>query len=452
MFLDQAPPFCPRCGAARCEPAGLPQTWVCAQCGTHFVLQQGTGLMRVQVESTRAGTVWQRHLRWAVPAALLLLALPWVLPPLLRAVQPPAPAQRAADEERTLGRVEASSVVLRGDQRLLLRVYESREDGQSVYQTVLTDAGSGKRIAEPQRFAMPWAGSSAQPQLQYFADGQLYLALKERQFWRLDPASLRFVDLLPELTQRHADQLGEGLVKLELQRADRPDSLLVTTRSGAQYYVYWLAGQIVPYGAASKAYATAVQSYSQQRAQYRFIETPREAGQETASYLVQFWSRYEPGQPYYNAHFSLYPADSKEVREAQRGTYIDVGSGLVAKHWYVNEQGLVKVQVVQPQNLRFHAEVMGESPTRVLLAYNPTPLRTEGRVVQLLDKSNNQIAWSRTVDQLPQLGQRDGGIYVTGQVVPGGFLLMNDRREPALLLGDDGQILQDFIGPRGETR
>ena len=95
---------------------------------------------------------------------------------------------------------------------------------------------------------------------------------------------------------------------------------------------------------------------------------------------------------------------------------------------------------------------MGESPTRVLLAYNPTPLRNEERVIQLLDKSNNQVAWSRTVDQLPQLGQREGGVSVTGQVVPGGCLLFNDMREPALLLDDNGQILQDFIGPRGQGR
>ena len=140
------------------------------------------------------------------------------------------------------------------------------------------------------------------------------------------------------------------------------------------------------------------------------------------------------------------------MREAQRGTYIDVGSGMVAKHWYVNEQGLVKVQVVQPQNLRFHAEVMGESPTRVLLAYNPTPLRTEGRVIQLLDKSNNQIAWSRTVDQLPQLGSREGGLYVAGQAVTGGFLLFNDLQQPALLIGDDGQTVHDFSPPAKTAR
>ena len=41
---------------------------------------------------------------------------------------------------------------------------------------------------------------------------------------------------------------------------------------------------------------------------------------------------------------------------------------------------------------------------------------------------------------------------MTGQVVPGGFLLFNDMREPALLLDDNGQILQDFIGPRGQGR
>lgn len=445
MFFASNSPFCPRCGAAHCQPAGASNSWACQQCGAQFTLQYGYAPLQAQ------GSAWWPHLRWVLPLVVILLMLPWLLP-LLRKEMQALPAQRAVEEARNLGRVEAGNVVLRDGQRVLLRLYETRENGQTVSQVVLTDAASGKRLAEPQRLATPGTGGGAQTKLEYFSDGQLYLALKERSLLRLDPATLRFVDLLPELTQRHAAQLGEGLVKLEMQSRDRPDSLLVTTRSGTQYYVYWLAGQIVPYGDASKAYAQAVQSYGQQRAQYRFIEMPREAGQETASYLVRFWARYEPGQPYYNGYFSLHPAGSKEVREAQPGSYLDVGGGLMTRHWYVKEQGLLKVQVVQPQSLRFHAEVMGESPTRVLLAYNPTPLRNEGRVIQLLDKSNNQVAWSRPADQLPQLGQREGGAYVTGQVVPGGFLLFNDMREPALLLDDNGQILQDFVSPRGEAR
>ena len=444
MFLGSQSPFCPRCGAAHCQPAGASNSWACQQCGAQFTLQYGHATLQAQ------RSAWWPNLRWVLPLVVLAM-LPWLLPLLYKEMQA-SPAQRAVEEARNLGRAEAGSVVLRDGQRLLLRLYETREGEQTVFQSLLTEAASGKRVAEPQRLLAPGTGGGLQTKLEYFSDGQLYLQLKERLLLRLDPATLRFVDLLPELTERHAAQLGEGLVKLELQSRDRPDSLLVTTRSGAQYYVYWLAGKIVPYGDASKAYAQALPSYSQQRAQYRYLEMPRVAGQETASYLVQFWARYEPGQPYYNAYFSLYPADSQEVREAQPGTYIDVGGGMVAKHWYVKEQGLVKVQVLQPKSLRFHAEVMGESPTRVLLAYNPTPLRNEGRVIQLLDKSNNQVAWSRTVDQLPQLGQREGGVYVNGQVVPGGFLLFNDMREPALLLDDNGQILQDFIGPRGQGR
>ncbi|MEG1456823.1 MAG: hypothetical protein RSC66_14775, partial [Comamonas sp.] len=85
-------------------------------------------------------------------------------------------------------------------------------------------------------------------------------------------------------------------------------------------------------------------------------------------------------------------------------------------------------------------------------AYNPTPVRQEGRVIQLLDKANQQVVWSRTVDQLPQLGKREGGAYVTGQAVSGGFLLLNDMRQPALLLGDDGEVLQDFMAASGTGR
>jgi hypothetical protein len=108
---------------------------------------------------------------------------------------------------------------------------------------------------------------------------------------------------------------------------------------------------------------------------------------------------------------------------------------------------------VQPAVPRFHAAVMAESPRRLLLAYNPTPLRQEGRVIQLLDKASQQVVWSRTIDQLPQLGKREGGMYVTGQAVSAGFLLLNDMRQPALLIGEDGELLQDFTaGAEGAAR
>ena len=48
------------------------------------------------------------------------------------------------------------------------------------------------------------------------------------------------------------------------------------------------------------------------------------------------------------------------------------------------------------------------------------------RIDQLLDTSNQQIVWSRTAEQLPQLSARDGGAWATGRAVYGGFLLQMD--------------------------
>ena len=440
-------PYCPRCGAANCRSAGARDRFACLQCGAQFRLEQLQGQSFAAGQAAPGapnGARLRQHLPWLAVALAMLVSIPWWLPRLQPGLQLKLPtAWQDKAPQLALGRSEATTLIERNGQRLLVQLFENREQGDVVYRVLVRDAATGASLGEPQRMAMPWAGSSGRAELQFFSDGQLYLFLREGGFWRLDLASLRFVDLLPQLSEKFAAQLGEGIVGVAPKGRDRPDSLEVTSRSGSKYLVYWLIGQIWPAADSSSLYEKAQAGYRQEIAFYRYESLPRPTGEENRAVLVQSWWRHEPGQPAYFGYYDLQPSDSREVQTSPR-SYVAIGDGFSTRPYATKDRGLLRIKVVQPAVPRFHADVMAENARRLLLAYNPTPLRQEGRVIQLLDKASEQVVWSRTIDQLPALGQREGGMYVTGQAVSAGFLLVNDMRQPALLIGDDGEVLQDF--------
>ncbi|MFE1573039.1 hypothetical protein [Comamonas odontotermitis] len=442
-------PYCPRCGAADCRSAGPRNAFACLQCGAQFSVDHGQGLPQVRMHTPASGLArLQSHMRWLFPLLVVLMVLPWLVPHVQQFFKSD---MKPYELRQALGRSEGATIVERNGQRLLVQLFENREQDQTVYRAVISDMVSGKPLAEPQRFSMHWASGSGRAELRFFSDGQLYLTLQERGLWRLDPATLRFVDLLPQLGERFGPQLGAGVVGVAIQRRGRPDSLEVTSSTGSKYLVYWLLGQIVPAAESSSLYQKAQASYSERIPYYRYERLPRPTGEEDRALLVRSWWRYEPGQPIFFDYFDLLPTDSQAVRGWPHH-YIAIGGGFSTSAYAVKDRGLLRIDVVQPAVPRFHADILAENTTRVLLTYTPTPVRQEGRVIQLLDKATGQVVWSRTVDQLPQLGSREGGLYVTGQAVNGGFLLFNDLQQPASLIGDDGQTVHDFSPPAKTAR
>ena len=53
-------------------------------------------------------------------------------------------------------------------------------------------------------------------------------------------------------------------------------------------------------------------------------------------------------------------------------------------------------------------------------------------MLQLLDKQNNQIVWSRDVAQIPLLARERGGIYARAQGLPSGFSCRAAAWSPAI--------------------
>ena len=384
--------------------------------------------------------------RWWVLAlsilALALLLTQGALRPLLRSA---APAVFKPD----WGHLQGSSVVENSGKISLIRVLESQDDNdQIVYRSVVSDAATGQKLAEPQVFTLGRHSPNDRPQMRYFSDGNLYLTLRRRQLLRYDPGAMRFVDITPQLAQRFEAQLGAGVSSVQLKYSDWHDALEVYGADGQHWTVHWLAGEIWPYQGENQQYYQQVQSYAQTQRFYRYLPVVDKRGGQL---LVQYEAKAEPGKPLFSFSFELFPATATEPlpKSAAAGNIVEGGQYWV-RSYRVQDLGLVKAWPVPPQERRFHAQVLGENAQRVLLAYSSGPIKEEGRVLQLLDKTNQQIVWSRPASQIPSLAaDRNGGSYVVATALAQGFFINLYGSEPALLIDNNGAVLKDFAENTG---
>ncbi|MGE8318074.1 MAG: hypothetical protein ACN6O3_04955 [Comamonas sp.] len=433
---------CPRCGAARCQPVrGRRDGYACASCGAQFRFSDDSGsgaqLRMVHgADAIQAGGL--RGFKWVFVALAAVLAVGVAMALLVPRHRPAAPAVA-----RDAGQLQTAALVENSGKISYVRVMELREAEQAVFQVLVTELQTGKRLSEPQRFAFPRAGGSRRPELRQFSDGQLYLVLNERQLLRFDPGAQQFVDLSARLAERFPQQLGAGVAKLQFAYQDRPDALEVTSSEGGKFYVHWLTDQIVADRDAGTAYREAVAGYRHERSHYRFAPTSPKTGDATPYLLVRYWMKAEPGRMQYLGYFDLYPA-GHDKDERSRWKDPEVGSGWAVRPYVVSDYGLLRLEAVPPATKRFHAQVLAENATRLLLAYSPTPVQEEGRVLQLLDKASHQVVWSRTAEQIPQLGTRGGGSYAIASALPSGFFISQHAMQPALLIDNDGNTVHDF--------
>ena len=191
-----------------------------------------------------------------------------------------------------------------------------------------------------------------------------------------------------------------------------------------------------------------MQSYAQTQRFYRYLPVVDKRGGQL---LVQYEAKAEPGKPLFSFSFELFPATATEPlpKSAAAGNIVEGGQYWV-RSYRVQDLGLVKAWPVPPQERRFHAQVLGENAQRVLLAYSSGPIKEEGRVLQLLDKTNQQIVWSRPASQIPSLAaDRNGGSYVVATALAQGFFINLYGSEPALLIDNNGAVLKDFAENTG---
>jgi hypothetical protein len=330
------------------------------------------------------------------------------------------------------GRLEASTVYQRGDGKFaFVRVLDSGSREVNLYRVVITDLDSGTQLAEPQRFELPNT-PEARPEFQHFSNGEIFLTFNRRRLFHLDSANARFDDFNKELINRHPEQFSIGVSAID-SVAYSPDAFEVTTNGGRVYNVHWLTGEVV---ANAKSYRDYIdqpfESYTGTQRRIDFAEVPGAPGLNP-QVLVSYDQKVRTGKYQQWPYLSLTrPLDSimPEDYHALTKEYGFSPSGF-------RTEGITNFEVVSPGEARFEASVLARNDVRVLVAYNPTPVRDQGRVLQLLDAKNGHVIWSRTVDQLPQIPYPEASPLASGFYIFSGFT-------PSLLIDNAGNILHDF--------
>mgnify|MGYP001556986617 CR=1 FL=1 len=439
--------FCPQCGARRSHAVpGQRGQHVCESCGTLFTVgqkgaqngtlkQAPTGLQTAAaMPRGLAEQLTGKYRSTAIAVVLALVAAVFLLP-LISSLNKSSKPTAAAVRDK--GRADLVALYESGGKISRVNVYSRRNNQeQDEYRIEVSDMQTGALLGEPQTYRFPWMQNGGK--FKNFSDGNLYLQLKEAMILRFDPGAQQFVDLMPLMKAQFPNELGTGVSKIEFDYNDRPDCFRVIANDGRQYYVYWLAGQILDKEAADRsneqlvAHATGTHKY------YRYAPVAGSSSSATRFLLVQYWNKFEPGKPTYLSYFDLKPPSVS----ASRGDRAVDGGYTVSG--YAFDRGLVRIEIIAPEIPRFNAEVLAENNTRLLLSYTATPERSQSRMLQLMDKQSNQIIWSRDTAQIPQLTRDRGGVYATAQALPSGFFLRSSSLDPGYLMDNQGELEHDF--------
>ena len=233
-------------------------------------------------------------------------------------------------------------------------VYKNRTDqNEDEYRIEVSDMQSGAAVAAT---VLPLSLDAERREFKNFSDGNLYLQLKEATVLRFDPGAA-VCGPRPLLMAQFPSELGVGLAGVRFSYDDRPDCLQVVTNDGRKYHVYWVAGQILDAEVASQLDEQRAAKARQTRKYYRYAPLDKGSSLEKRFLLVQYWNKYENGQPQYLTHFELKPLE--EAGSFDR----DVGGGYAVSHYSVT-RGLVRLEVIDATP-RFKAEVLAENATSV---------------------------------------------------------------------------------------
>lgn len=433
---------CPQCGSSGSSKlTGTPNLYACKNCKAEFVLSDSNAPKEVRVvhsmEPGQFAKLRNFKLALAVGAGLFMLVL--LLPLVLNLWK------KAAPPALDIGRLEESTVyAAEGGKLGFVRVLETGNQQKDLYRIFVTDLSSGKKLAETQDIEFQRNTRSRHPRIEHFSDGNVYLILNGRQLLRLDPAGARFVSLDNELVNRFPQQLSAGVAKIEFTPRNRPDSFEVTSNTGEEYNVYWLTGEILPARGAYQHFIDrpfASYAATQKRVDFATLRSDKDNSSSDPGMLVAYEQKVRPGEYLNLPDLNLYnTANSGILSMPERYTLLTPEWAFDARS--VKEKGLVSLKIVPPGQKRFRGEILAENATRILLAYNATPVTEQGRVLQLLDATSYEVVWSRPMDQVPQITRN--GTYVRADPIPSGFYIKSDQSTPSLLIDNNGNTAHDF--------
>lgn len=354
--------------------------------------------------------------------------------------------QRGEVPSLPLGEVVASAVYAGDNGGLrMLRVtqYVQPQSSQTVFQVFHNDLQGKQLIGEPQTLPRPQAPGRQAAQIRVEAGQQMELLLQAREWWRWDATRQQFEPMTEALTQRFAAQLGTGISQLAFGGQREPGLLAVTSNTGDRYAVYWNSGEIFRWGEqlqqlrerpwAQYGATTSRIDYADFRTDVAKYGVPR--------MLLHYQQKLQPGAFEQLPLLAVHSTSDAVVRAAPK-RFQAISEGYVVERQSLQEAGITQVAPVAQVPVQFGGEVLARNAERVLLRYEPRPYAPNEGELEMLDARTLQPLWIRPLHEFPQILQY--GRQLAAQGFSGGFYLTTVQNLPALVLGNDGVLLQDF--------
>ena len=378
-----------------------------------------------------------RWSRWGMALFALFFVL-WFAP-FIRQI-----FQRGEVPSLPLGDVVASAVYAGdGGGLRMLRVTQfiQPEARQQVFQVFHNDLQSKQLIGVPQMITLPQASERLPGRIRASADGQIDLLLQSREWWRWNAARQQMEPMNEALARRFAAQLGTGVALLDFGGERYPGLLEVTSNTGDHYAVYWATGEIYRWGEPLqrlRARAAAPASQVVTRIDYGEFRT------DVAKYgaprmLLRYQQKVRAGE-FEELPALLVHSTADALVRAAPGRFQPVSDGYVVSRQSLQEAGITQIEAVASVPVQMAGVVLARNADRVLLRYEERPSAANEVTLQLLDVHSLQPVWSQSVRAMPQID----GLHMAAQAWSGGFYLTTVHKLPALVLDNDGRVLQDF--------
>lgn len=324
----------------------------------------------------------------------------------------------------------------------MLRVFKMGGEQRDTYQIVHNDLQARQQLGAQQDIEVARRSDQPYPQFQTWSDGSIQLLIGGQHWWRFDRQAGRFESMNQALRQRFAKELGTGIAKLAFATARDPDLLDVTENTGDRYAVYWLTQQIMPYGEQQLQYSQrpfARYTQLQERVDFANFSTDvAKYGRPTT--LVRYLQKVRAGEFEQLPQLEVHSSTDKRVLAAPK-TYQTVSDGFVIAKKSLNEAGLTQVERMADYPVVYSGQVLARNAKRLLVSFEETPTTAAEEVLQLLDADSLQVVWSKPMRAIPQLLQ---GRLNQAQALPVGFYFTTLGNLPAVVIDNDGQVLNDF--------
>ncbi len=352
---------------------------------------------------------------------------------------------------RELGPMLASTVYQPpGTEPVMVRVMQSGNSRNPVYEILFNDLLSSKLLVQPQRIDYGRQGPLPGAALQRFTDGSIFLIISGDQLWRLNPQQHQFEPFTESLATRHPQQLGGGIRTLDFAGPEWPDSFVLSNQEGQAYELHWASQQIYPQGGSFAA----VEQHEFSSASGRYVDlaelsgAPVQQGKAPVMAVLAYQQKGGPGGLEYHPPLQLQfmppvmEQVAPELVKKQTQSFRFEKMLWAISRLELSRFGIEDFTAVEPRMPRYNGRVLARNSERMLIAYELDNNQLNVKILELINTRTAMSVWNQAVSNIKPLAGNDNAL--SAQPYAGGFYLRSDNERPAMVMDNEGKLVHDF--------